>query len=353
MFVYTARCAIVCGTFLGLLLAIAGCDNAENGIQYDPTPLTVHVPEEFPALPVPDDNPLTEEGVELGKRLFFDTALSSDGRVSCASCHRPEFAFSDPRRFSIGVNGQVGTRQSMPLFNAAWTSELFWDGRDHSLEEQVNDPVQNPVEMNETWVEIESKLSSDVTYPQLFFGAFGSEEITRDRIMKAISQFERTLVSTESKFDRVQRGEASFTDQEQLGFDLFFTEKADCFHCHGTVLFTDHRFHNNGLDSVPSDSGRANVTGNPFDLGLFRSPSLRNIAFTAPYMHDGRFETLEEVIEHYTSTVRRSPTLDPLMRDGRFIDLSEEEKEALIAFLHTLSDSSFISNPDFRPPPRP
>lgn len=326
---------------LGLL---AGCDAGGTAEPDRPTPLELDVPASFPVLFMPVDNPLTEEGVALGRRLFFDPILSRDSTRACASCHAPAQAFSDQERFSLGVGGQRGTRQSMPLMNVAWMPSFFWDGRAVSLEEQVGHPVTNPVEMGEEWGHVLAKLERHRDYPALFMRAFETPEITQARVAKAIAQFERTLISGGSKFDRFLAGEAALTAQEQLGYDLFNTERADCFHCHGNILFTDNDFHNNGLDTDPEDPGLSAVTGRPSDFGKFKTPTLRNLAYTAPYMHDGRFTTLEEVVDHYATGLQRSSTLDPLLLRAP-LRLTPEEKEALIAFLLTLSDPAFLDDP--------
>jgi len=320
--------------------AAAGCDG--TALDEGPTPYVVEVPERFPLMPIPSDNPMTVEGVALGRRLFFDPILSRDSTVSCASCHDPAVAFSDPRRVSLGVGGAAGTRNAMSLANIGWAPLLFWDGRAASLEAQALLPVENPAEMGETWGNVVAKLRRHAAYPRLFEEVFGAGGVTREHVVKAIAQFERTLISAGSKFDRFLEAKADFTALEQAGFDLFFSERGDCFHCHSTRLFTDVRFHNNGLDLVSQDAGLAGVTGAPVDLGKFKTPSLRNVAYTAPYMHDGRFQTLEAVLDHYSEGVQPAETIDPLMRHGTRAALTPDEKVALIAFLKTLSDPDFI-----------
>ncbi|MGZ4961553.1 MAG: MbnP family protein [Limisphaerales bacterium] len=309
----------------------------------------------FPIPSLPRDNPLIEERVSLGEKLFNEKALSRDGSISCASCHLQSAAFSDSRRFSIGVRNQSGTRQGMPLFNMAWKSSFFWDGRAPSLRAQALMPIQDHVEMDQTLEGAVSNLNARAEYPPLFEKAFGTKEITAEKIGLAIEQFVLTLTSFDSKFDRVLRGQEKFTDKEQRGFELFMTEYeprtehygADCFHCHGGPLFSDHQFHNNGIDGKSdADPGRFKFTKIEFDRAKFSTPSLRNIALTAPYMHDGRFKTLEEVVEHYSTGVKRSPTLDPNIAkhpDGG-IHLSAADKEALVAFLKSLTDPKFAKN---------
>lgn len=324
------------------LMACGGSDPARTPATPDPQPLTLELPVRFTDLPVPQDNPMTVTGVALGRRLFFDPILSVDSTVACGSCHLPAFAFSDTARFSRGVAGETG-RQSMSLANLAWASELFWDGRAESLEAQVLMPVADPVEMGETWDNVERKLSSHGDYPALFEAAFPGEPITRHHVARAIAQYERTLISGESRFDRFLRGDVEFTEQELLGWTVYGTERGDCFHCHGTVLLTDNRFHNNGLDDVPVDIGHAEVSGNPNDTGHFRTPTLRNVEVTPPYMHDGRFASLEQVLDHYDGGMHRSERLDPLLLaipETRV--LTVDERLALLAFLKTLTDPVFL-----------
>lgn len=329
--------------------------------EYNPTPYTLQLPSHFSLLPephIPEDNPLTVEGIELGKKLFFEKKLSKNNLLSCGSCHKPQFAFNDKgNALSIGVDGLPGVRNAMPLFNLAWVpvqgSMFNWHGSAASLEEQAFEPVRNSLEMDETWPNVVEKLQNDEAYPNLFFEAFGSRTIDSNLIVKAIAQFERTLISGNSRYDNFlkQSGGPTLTDQEIRGFDLFVDEgKGDCTHCHGfqsNVLMTDNRFLNNGLDANP-DSGLAEVTKNPDDFGKFRVPSVRNLLFTAPYMHDGRFATLDEVVDFYADSVAmNSPTIDPTMLKSR--NLNPQERRDLVAFLKAMTDSSFVQNPAFQP----
>lgn len=320
---------------------------------YDPTPYDLISPQGFPTLEIPADNPMTEEGVELGRRLFYDPILSADNTQACASCHVQEYAFTDNgKRFSVGIDGIEGTRNSMPVINAGWMSSLFWDGRDATLEEQAFEPVTNPIEMHDTWENAVGKLNAHDEYPDLFFKAFGIKNIDSILVVKAIAQFERTLISSNSKWDRYQRGEVQLSQAETQGFEIFFTERGDCFHCHATILYTDNLFHNNGLDATHTDKGLFDVTGNPEDIGKFKTPTLRNLEFTAPYMHDGRFATLDEVIDFYSEGIQYSETIDPLMKQVSQggVQLTSDEKEFLKAFLLTLTDTTFINNPDYSNP---
>ncbi|MGB0981639.1 MAG: cytochrome-c peroxidase [Winogradskyella sp.] len=327
---------------------------------YAPTPLTLEIPQLFSdhiiAPVIPNDNPQTVEGVALGKKLFFDTILSADGTQSCFSCHSPENAFTDNTATSNGVDGNFGTRNSMPLFNLAWNyNERFtWDGKELSLERQALEPVQNPIELHSNWDDVVDRLQLHSAYPKLFQKAFNTNTITKALVAKAIAQFERTLISANSKFDKYTLGETSLTVQELNGLDLFLREdKGDCFHCHGNPnnpLWTDNAFHNNGLDATFTDLGLGGVTGDPNDNGKFRTPSLRNLAFTAPYMHDGRFATIDAVINHYSEGLQNSTTIDPLMKkvDEGGVQLTLQEKADLKAFLLTLTDTSFTTNPNFQ-----
>ena len=284
----------------------------------------------FPIPQLPRDNPLTNEGVALGQKLFHDKRLSINNTQSCADCHDATHAFTDPRKFSIGAEGGIGTRNAMPLFNLAWKQSYFWDGRAPTLRDQVLQPIQNPIEMHETLEGVEKKLG-----------------LSRDKIARSLEQYALTLIAPEARFDRVMRHEEAFTPEEQRGFELFHTEYdprreqfgADCFHCHGGPLFQSMAFANNGLDAAPPDLGRFETTKKDGDKGKFAVPSLRNIALTGPYMHDGRFATLEEVIEHYSTGVHRSDTLDPNLakHPEKGLNLGTADKAALVAFLKTLT----------------
>lgn len=316
----------------------------------DPTPHELRIPQGFGDYYRNPDNPLTLEGIALGKKLFHDPILSDGNKQSCASCHVQSKGFSDARKVSPGVApGAIGTRNAMALINLAWRREFFWDGRSFSLEHQALDPVANPIEMNLPWPQAVQKLKAHDEYPLLFERAFGVEDFDSTHVVKAIAQFEKTLISADSKYDKYLRGEATLTDQERFGMDLFMSEEADCFHCHNGVTFTDNSFRNNGLQETVNDSGLGAVDGNPRDVAKFKVVTLRNIGFTAPYMHDGRFQTLEQVINFYSDSVnQQSPNIDPVMlksnRVNGSLNLTDEEKEALIAFLNTLNDTSFIEN---------
>lgn len=345
---------------IGFVSVLSSCSKDDSTETYVPTPLPLEIPELFEerilSPIIPFDNPQTVEGVALGKKLFFETLLSADNTQSCASCHAPANAFSDSDQFSVGIDGLSGHRNSMPIFNLAFNydDKFFWDGREFGLEDQALQPVENPIEMHNTWANAVETLQNTEEYPELFSKAFGTSQINSDLVVKAIAQFERTLISGNSKFDRHLLGTATLTPEELSGFNIFMDEtRGDCFHCHGNVnnpLWTDNKFHNNGLDATFTDIGLGEVSGDPADNGKFKSPSLRNLAFTAPYMHDGRFNTLDEVINHYSEGLQNSPTIDPLMKkvvEGG-VQLSALEKSDLKAFLLSLSDHEFIANPDFQ-----
>ena len=275
------------------ILIISSCkvdlpiDQAIKQIPESATPYTINVPNGFPGAIIPNDNPMTVEGVELGKMLFFDPILSGDSTLSCAGCHKPQFAFADGgNAFSKGILNIDGTRNTPTIINSMWMPSQFWDGRRATLETQAIEPVQNPIEMNLMWNIAVMRLKRNELYSMLFAKAFGTNEITPTMASQAIAQYERTLISYDSKYDKTLRGEAFLDDpappmgSELRGFDIFFTEKGDCFHCHGTPsLFTDNLFHNNGLDSIFTDLGLGIFTGNSNDNGKFKTPTLRNIEF--------------------------------------------------------------------------
>jgi len=349
---------------IGLILFIFGACTENNTDELTPlaTPQPLNIPKLFsdniiPPI-IPADNPQTIEGIALGRKLFFDTILSKNNTQSCTSCHAPQNAFTDDARFSEGVDGIFGTRNSMPLFNLAWNydEKFFWDGRSASIEKQALEPVIDPIEMHNTWSKAVESLQTHNEYPTLFLKAFGTSTIDSILTVKAIAQFVRILISSNSRFDKHLLGELTLTSSELNGFDVFMNEaKGDCFHCHGNAnnpLWTDNIFHNNGLDEIVTDLGLGKITGDPADNGKFKSPSLRNLKFTSPYMHDGRFTTLDEVINHYSEGLVNSPTIDPLMKKVAQggVQLSASDKADLKAFLLSLSDDSFINNPNFQEP---
>ncbi len=289
----------------------------------------------------------------LGRQLFHDPRLSINNSQSCASCHDQTHAFADPRRVSLGAEGHAGKRNAMPLFNLAWHSAFFWDGRAPTLRQQVLIPVQDKHEMNENPARVVTKLQADADCAQSFAAAFGSPGITPERLAMALEQFLLTLIAQDSRYDRAARKVAELSESEKRGLQLFVTEfdpkrglrGADCFHCHGGTLFASQPFANNGLPLAVDDTGKMAVTGKEEDRGKFKVPSLRNIALTAPYMHDGRFTTLEEVMQHYSSGIQRSATLDANLakHPETGIQLTEQEQADLVAFLKTLTDETLVS----------
>lgn len=313
----------------------------------------INVPAGLPTMPVPEGNPTTVSGVALGRKLFFDKRLSANNTQSCASCHNQKFFFSDSsNRFSVGIDGISGTRNSMPLFNIGYSKRLMWDGAATSLENQARLPITNPIEMHESMENVVLKLQSDAQYPTLFKNAFGTETITQTLIFMALAQFERTLLSANSKFDQWRRGLVSLTPQEERGLQVYLAEdKGHCIHCHtyGST-FTDYDFKNTGLDSIYSDPGYGQVTGKSSDFGKFKTPSLRNVALTSPYMHDGRFTTLMQCVEHYNSGFHYSQNLAPELATALKNRMTTQDMEDLVVFLHTLTDTTFLSNTNFSAP---
>lgn len=331
----------------------------------------------------PKENPLTDAGATLGRVLFYDTHLSKNNKIACASCHIQKKAFSDPRRFSVGYKGGHTTRNAMSLVNLRFTHisggtpGFFWDERASTLEAQVLMPIQDKVEMGMNLKDLEEKLQKIPYYPPLFKGAFGSSAVTSDRIAKAVAQFMRAMVSFDSKFDRAAKKVKdintadfpTFTAEENLGKSLFIeglgrVAEIGCAHCHIPPTFGMRQSLNNGLDSVYRDKGlgaRKLPTNDPFtpsNDGKFKAPSLRNVALTAPYMHDGRFKTLDEVIDHYSSGVHSHPNLGLAVQvQGKVkgktrygFGYNVKQKAALIAFLKTLTDQPFIADPRFSDP---
>ena len=316
----------------------------------------------FPEMPQSNSNPVTIEGAKLGRYLFYDAVLSADSTISCSSCHKQAYAFSDaPNQFSQGNNGNLMKRNTLPLFNLAWYPSLFWDGRAASIEAQVMHPLSAKDEMNINWKTTISKLKKNKFYSELFRNAFNSSKIDSVQITNALAQFLRTLLSYQSKYDKMIVGKNAFTKDEVDGFVLVNEQtKGDCLHCHttdGNALGTILTFSNNGLDPILTpekypDKGRGIFTGKQSDYGKFKIPSLRNIALTAPYMHDGRFKTLEEVIDFYSEGVKLCANIDSKME---FVHqggakLSKEEKRKILSFLIALTDSDFVSNPEFSNP---
>ena len=350
--------------YILLVLPFMACQkNDYVPATYDNTPYDLKYGN-LPAPTLPTDNPLTVQGVQLGRMLFYETAMSKDGTQSCATCHVQGDGFSDKRKFSIGVEGLPGKRQAMPIFNMAWhTNQFFWDGRANLLRDQALKPIEDPLEMNEKLENVVAKLSASPLYREQFMRAFGSHDITTDKMALALEQFMFSMVSYNSKFDRVNAGLAQFTESEQRGKVLFETEYnpyfpnqsgADCMHCHSGANFENDQYMNNGLDTdaTITDKGREDATNNANDRAKFKVPSLRNVAVTAPYMHDGRFQTLEEVIDHYNSGIKQSATVDPTVMNTQAtgLFLTEQDKQDLINFMKTLTDDTFLNEPAFKSP---
>ena len=338
---------IVAFIFIAPLLFVA-CDKGEDEVPAA-TPYTLVIPQGLPPMNIPSNNPLTVEGVALGKRLFYDPILSANNTQSCASCHIQETGFSETTQYSTGIDGIEGNRNAMPLINLGWQTKFFWDGGANGLESQVIGPITNPIEMHETMANVVAKLNAHAEYPDLFKAAFGSAEASSQNIMRAIAQFERTLISGNSKYDQYMRGETFLSSQELNGLSLFTDmEKGDCSHCHSLgSTFSDFEFRNTGLDSIPVDEGRYLITLNSNDRGKFKTPSLRNVELTAPFMHDGRFQTLLECVQHYNTGFRYSANLDPNLSFAVKGRMTQQEMEDLVAFMKTLTDEEFVNNPAF------
>lgn len=372
-----------------LIISACGPDDVipptDPNIIFDDEPLTQfeHNPQafsfpdieltNFPQPIIPLDNPMTVEGVELGRRLFYDPILSGDSSMSCASCHKQELAFSDNMSLSIGIDGEFGPRNASALINLAFIPNgLNWDGSSTTLEEQAIIPVESEVELHGNWTDIELRLKRHSLYPEWFRNTFDIEtkgEITDELARKALAQFIRSLVSATSKWDAslgyVPNENPFLTDAEQRGRTLFLSELSDdtdkeCAHCHGGGgrLFTNNDFINNGLTAAPTmtefpDLGFGSVTGNIADNGKFRTPTLRNIELTGPYMHDGSIATLEEVLDHYSDHLQDAPNLDGILAarlTGTNISFTQQEKDDLIAYMKALTDTKFITNPAYSNP---
>lgn len=336
--------------FIGIILLavfFTACnDNEEEPEPTGSSAVTFYVPNGFPA-PVYtfQNNTVTPAGFELGRKLFYDPLLSNDSTISCGSCHQQGVAFAHAdHRVSHGINGLLGTRNAPALFNIAWIPLFMHDGGINHLEVQPLGPIANPVEMDEDISDVLMKLKRSSYYPGQFAKAFGDDSITTQRMMRAMAQFMGTMISANSKYDQYRAGKATLSAAETSGLNLFRTH---CESCHREPLLTDMNFRNNGLDSVfVKDPGRERITLQPQDSGKFKVPSLRNIALTKPYMHDGRFEYLSQVLDHYSSGIKQSSTLDPILSAGN-IPLSAQDKSDIIAFLQTLTDYTFISDKRF------
>jgi cytochrome c peroxidase len=306
-------------------------------------------PAGFPSEPLtataPADNALTEARARLGRRLFFDPQLSRSREISCGTCHRPERAFADADRVSAGVDGRRGTRNAPALVNLAWGEALFWDGRARTLEQAAGEPIENPDEMDLPLAEAVRRLRDDQTYQTDFSDAYGGPP-SEANLPRALANFVRTLVSSGSAYDRFMRGDGTaLSGAAQRGLTLF-NGKGGCFRCHPTPVLTNNGFFNNGTSLEGGDPGRKAMTGRAGDLGKFKVPGLRNVAVTAPYMHDGSLPTLEAVVDHYARGGDRRPNVDPLIQP---LELGADEKAALVVFMRSLTDDAFLTDRRFRP----
>ncbi|MDQ3109368.1 MAG: cytochrome-c peroxidase [Bacteroidota bacterium] len=341
---------IVAGLVLGVAMAggfISSCRTDAKIIpEISTEDVSFRIPQGFPQ-PVYTftNNPVTPDGFKLGRRLFYEPKLSADNSVSCGFCHQQPNAFANANhQFSHGIGGQLGTRNTPAIFNMAWTQLFMWDGGINHIESQPLGPITNPVEMGETLSNVITKLNADASYRAQFNAAFGDDSITTQRICQSLAQFMGLMISSNSKYDQYSRGETQLNTQEANGLAVFRTK---CASCHSEPLFTDNSFHNNGLavDNTLDDYGRMTITALPSDSLKFKTPSLRNITVTGPYMHDGRFLTLEECLDHYSSGVVSSSTLDPQLTGG--IALTPQQKADIIVFLGTLTDFTYLNDSRF------
>lgn len=290
-----------------------------------------------------ENNNITKDGFELGRKLFYDPILSKDNTISCGNCHQQFAGFAHlDHAVSHGINDLNGKRNAPSLSNLIWMPDLMWDGGVHNIELQPVAAITNPVEMDETIANVVSKLQNHNSYPEMFKKAFGTDVIDSKHMLRAITQFTGMLVSYQSKYDDYVAGKTTFTQQELTGLNLF---RQHCASCHSEPLFTNFKFINNGLDQTFADSGRAAITNDLNDLGKFKVPSLRNIEKSYPYMHDGRFKTLSEVLNHYSNSIQQSATLHPSLQNG--IALTAVQQQEIVLFLQTLTDNKFIKDKRF------
>jgi cytochrome c peroxidase len=362
---------------LALFFAVSACKKDQGDLTqypYAPTPYQIKKPAHFPEMPIPPDNPMTNQGVQLGRMLFYDPILSADSSQSCSSCHLPSGSFTDNMAVSTGIDGIAGKRSAMTLLNIGYNqSGMFWDGRSPSLETQALLPIEDPIEMHNTWSNALEKLRNHPVYPKMFREAFGVNNICnikKEHAAKAIAQFERILVSSgTSKFDQfMATSNPDLLDDDEYDGMIMYFDKApevqstlpecECHHCHGGSFATFNEFRNDGAQEGNTqgylDQGFGGVFNTPAKNGFFRSPSLINIALTAPYFHNGSAKTLEEVLEHYSSGGKPGPNRDPLIRilgnPPNPQGLTNLQKKAIIKFLHTMTDTVAIKNPDFQNP---
>lgn len=344
--------------FILIGIALIACDRSDD----EPLPeeiYQVEVPSNFSEMPIPEDNPFYKSKINLGRMLFYDPILSANNQVSCATCHKQSIAFTDALALSDkGVSGNKLLRHSPALMNLAWMPGLFWEGGSINLESLSLAPIGHPDEMGQNMQELLNELNNHDTYPELFKEAFGVEQIRPREILHSLAQFQRVLISGNSRYDQLIRGD-DVNALNYLELEGLSVYRQKCSSCHTEGLFTDNSYHNNGIDSAWNDlsgdyifTGRFRITFDSSDLGKFKTPSLRNVTLTAPYMHDGRFKDLNAVLDHYENGVKESTTLDSLFQNGEKIGIEFEEGEraALLAFFESLVDDDFLNNPDFSNP---
>ncbi|MBS1774142.1 MAG: c-type cytochrome [Bacteroidetes bacterium] len=333
-------------TIIGITLSVFACKKTSVTFSNTTDAGYLKRPDYFPAPHyLHTTNVFSKQGFELGRKLFFDPVLSINNSISCASCHKQEYAFADGGEIlSKGIDGRTGRRHTPSIFNMAWNTSFMWDGGVNHLEVMPLAPLTNPNEMGETISHIVYKLNRHNEYPSLFKEVFHRDSIDDQQMFWALAQYMSNLVSSDSKYDKVLTNRDKFTAEEQQGYNLY---KANCAACHKEPLFTDYSFQNNGLDVVyTADSGRYRITTNNDDWGKFKVPTLRNAAVTYPYMHDGRFATLDDVLKHYSDGILASPTLSSLLiKNGKpGLALTKSEQQLIITFLKTLTDSTFLHN---------
>lgn len=329
--------------FLGIAVLLSACtEDPDIPVDYQ------HIPSWFPEMQIPNDNQLTQERIDLGRKLFYEKKLSRDETISCGSCHDPDMAFTDGKPIATGVEGRLGIRNTSTLANIGFTDIMFMDGGVRTLELQAQSPIFTHEEMDFTIAEFLDRIEGDAEYERMFRDAYGREPDAFG-ISRAIAAFERTFISGNSRFDQYEylNDENALSDSEKRGRDIFFSSETACTECHVPPLFTNFEFENIGLYQEYEDTGLARITQSLDDIGKFKVPNLRNIAQTYPYMHNGSMQTLEEVVEHFNSGGVGHVNQNSLIRP---LGLTEQEKADLVAFLHSLSDENFLNNPDLAEP---
>ena len=362
----TTHLVLTCTSLLAFLLFVGGCKNSSTTVTTPPvvTPVNSAFPPDFPPIVAPANNPMTPAKIALGRVLFYEKRLSVNGTQACAGCHSESSAFCDVGHpVSTGALGIIngggndsaksdfilrGTRNAPGLANVAYNTSYFWDGRAATLEQQALMPIQNPAELANTLPVVVKTLANDTMYQRLFTAAFGDPMVDTIRLGQAIATFERTLISGYSAYDDYNRGNKTALSASAIhGLTLFVSDSTNCSKCHSGFNFTDNRFHSTGLDQSYSDLGRFLITNQDQDNGSFKTPSLRNVALTSPYEHDGRFTVLEQVIEHYNIGGMHNKAQDTLIKQ---LNLNNDQVEALVAFLESLTDKRFVTNPAFAAP---